>query len=236
MYFNCVSLHDNFIGGGRDMIGRIICFLRSVLIPCIVILSTIGSQALAEPDEPDSVETKTSIHKKDDNPLIEQVVPKIETKKDQTQFIKAETDISSIFSALMAAFPKCNKEFRTTINAFLKASPQSSELVLNVLNEPQEVTEEVPQRTPKKTKDKTDENAAKEPVIRDCHHKTVGKALAGIVASLTETDTRMASKILGLIIKSENPSLQTAFLSATGNMTAATNRAKRKIRKTKSDK
>ncbi len=208
------------------MIGQIICFLRSVSISCVVILFTIGSQVVAEPDEPDSVEAKTSIHKKEDNPLIEQIVPKIETKKDQTQFIKAETDITLIFAKLMSAFPTCSKEFRTTINAFLKASPQSSELILNALNEAES---ETTQKKNDKTTDKASpDKTSKEVAIKDCHHKAVGKALAGIVASLTETDTRMASKILGLIIKSKNPALQTAFLSATGNMTAAMNRTKRK--------
>ena len=192
---------------------QIICFIRAVLFPCVLLFfSNTGVSA----EEKAKVESKTSIHKKDDNPLIEQIAPKIETSKDQTQYTKADADLASVFSRLITAFPDCNKEFRTAIKVFLTVSPQSSEFVLNALKV-------------------SDDNVEKSD-IKECHHKSVGDVLAGIVADLTETDTRMASDILGLIIKSQNPKLQTAFLSATGNMTAATGKPTRKTASTKSGK
>lgn len=200
-----------YISGVRNMPRQIICFIRAVLFPCVLLFFSSVSVYAEKAQE---AENKTSIHKKDDNPILEQVVPKIETSKDQTQYVKADADLTSIFSRLMTAFPDCDKEFRTAIKVFLTVSPQSSELVLNVLKS-------------------SDENAGKSD-IKECHHKSVGDALAGIVADLTETDTRMASDILGLIIKSRNPKLQTAFLSATGNMTAATGKSTRKATRNKS--
>ncbi len=143
---------------------------------------------------------------KDENPIEEQIGAQQSQGSEQGQNNGQQdvADITSIMKQLMAAYPDCGAQFEAAIQALVIASPQSASHVLNSVN----------------SNDQAGENTNTKATA--CHSGSIGKALAKAVVQINENDPQSASQITGLIAQSGNKNLQTAFLSGTGDQTAAT--------------
>ena len=112
-------------------------------------------------------------------------------------------DINSIFQQLVIAYPNGGNEFMSAISSMVVASPQTASSLISIVNQAAQTPN--PQSP-----------------IKEVHIADVGRALARSVARLNETNPEIASQITGLVAQSNNQPLQTAFVSQSGDATAAT--------------
>ncbi len=153
------------------------------------------------------IQDQNTAENKDPNPIEEQIGAQAgeqgqgNEQQGQNNGQQQITDISSIMKQLLAAYPNCGAQFEAAVQALVVASPQSAAQVMGTLKAPNDLSDG--------------------PKVSACHSGSIGKALAKAVVQINENDPQTASQITALIAQSGNQNLQTAFLSGTGDQTAA---------------